>query len=160
MRLDLDRTPAGRSHVPVDGACTLDFGPEGPDKVQLSGELLVDNLESRCVLRGNLEATGEATCGRCLERFELKFAVSVKLVVLRDADQESEDTVTLVLHQRDGLVDLTEAVREATVLAVPHSRICREDCRGLCVQCGANLNEGACECEDDDVDPRWDGLPG
>jgi len=160
MRLDLDRTPAGQSDLPVAGDLAPALGDAGPDHVRIQGDLRVDNLEGRVVLRGELQATGPAVCDRCLRDFELSFAVPYELVVLRDAGHETEDGETPVVHQRDGELDLTETVREATVLALPQVKLCREDCRGLCARCGADLNEGDCDCEDDDVDPRWEGLPG
>lgn len=159
MILDLDRTPAGQSDLSVSGRFNLDLGPERPSEVQVSGDLLVDNLESRCVLRGELIAVAVTQCGRCLGDFTLTYPVAVELLVLRDADSEEGDSSTPVLHQREGQVDLTEPLREAAVLSVPQARVCREDCSGLCVQCGADLNKGDCGCEDENIDPRWDGLP-
>lgn len=160
MKLDLDRTPGGRSSLQVAGSFELDQGPGGPGIVQVAGDLCVDNLESRCVLRGELAALGPVLCDRCLQEFVFGFPVPVQLLVLRDGGSEEADSETMVLHQRDGIVDLHECVREAVVLAVPLSRFCREDCRGLCSHCGADLNEGPCGCRDDEPDPRWDGLPG
>jgi uncharacterized protein len=159
MKLDLGRTPVGQSALDVSGQVDLDFGPQGPGPVLVEGELRVDNLEGRCVVRGELTATGPAACDRCLEIFPLRFAAPIEILILRDAGQESDDSDSLVLHQREGIVDLHESVREATVLAVPLARVCRTGCRGLCSQCGADLNQGDCACEDDAVDPRWDGLP-
>jgi uncharacterized protein len=159
MRLDLDRTPPGQSDLPVEGRFDLDLGPDGPDEVRIGGDLRVDNLEGRFVLRGELTGAVQVSCDRCLEPFTLTFPVAVELVVLRDAGHETGDSDTPVLHQRDGLVDLAETVREAAVLSLPQSRICREECRGICAQCGADLNAGPCDCADDEIDPRWEGLP-
>ena len=159
MRLDLDRTPTGPSELPVEGSLPLDLGAGEPGEVRIRGELRVDNLESRFVLRGELTATTVASCDRCLAEFELSYPVPVEAVVLRDAESEDEDSDTPVLHQRGGEVDLTDVLREAVVLAIPQVRVCRDDCRGLCVRCGADLNEGPCECTDVEIDPRWEGLP-
>ncbi len=160
MRLDLDRTPNGASDLPLAGDLGLDFGAGGPNAVHIDGTLRVDNLESRLVVRGEVNATGDAECGRCLNTFSLSFPVPVEIVVLRDTDTgEDDEGETLVIHQRRGEVDLTDAVREAAVLAVPQLRVCCEDCRGLCPTCGADLNRTTCECDNEDADPRWDGLP-
>lgn len=160
MQLDLDRTPTGQSMVHVDGCCELGFGPDGPHQVRVAGQLRVDNLEGRCVLRGELKATGTVACDRCLQEFVLDFSVPYEAVILRSADRQDDDSETPILYQRDGIVDLQGSVREAAVLAVPLSRLCRPDCRGICCGCGMDLNEGACNCEPDETDPRWDGLPG
>ena len=159
MRLDLDRTPSGQSDLPVDGRMDLVSGDEGPDEARVHGSLRVDNLESRFVLRGELSATTTVACGRCLNDFELAYTVPVELVVLRDSASEEGDSDTPVLHQRSGVVELGEALREAVVLAVPQVRICRDECRGICAQCGADLNAAECDCADEEVDPRWEGLP-
>ena len=51
-------------------------------------------------------------------------------------------------------IDLTETIRELLILSEPMKVLCRPDCAGLCPQCGANLNEGACSCPTDRIDPR------
>jgi len=55
-------------------------------------------------------------------------------------------------------VDLDELVREQILLALPSRRLCREECKGLCPTCGADLNAGRCACEQREVDPRWSAL--
>jgi uncharacterized protein len=162
MKLDLDRTPAGSSHLALAGDLALDLAAGGPGEVRLTGEVGVDNLEKRFLVRGELRARGRAECGRCLAEFELDFAVPVEIIVLRseaDADDDDEDD-SMVIHQRTGEVDLSTALREAAILAVPQAKVCRPDCRGLCPRCGADWNQGPCDCpEDEPSDPRWEGLP-
>jgi DUF177 domain-containing protein len=55
-------------------------------------------------------------------------------------------------------VDLTPLIREQTLLALPTRPLCREDCRGLCPRCGANLNQGDCGCPTEAGDPRLSVL--
>jgi uncharacterized protein len=161
MRLDLDRTPRGLSALGVDDECDLGFGATGPQRVQISGELRVDNLEGHCLLRGELTARGPVSCDRCQKEFIFDFPVGVQLMILRDAGRQGEDDdgETVIIHQRDGIVDLHDALREAALLGVPISRICRAECRGLCSHCGVDLNEADCACAETEPDPRWDGLP-
>ena len=159
MKLDLERTQRGVSTLPIAGDLAVEFGPGGPAEVALRGELRVDNLESRLVLRGELTGRGDAECDRCLKQYSLCFPVPVEAVILRDAGGAPDDGDTPVIHQRQGEVDLTDLLREAVVLAVPLQRVCREDCRGLCALCGADLNAETCDCPQADVDPRWQGLP-
>jgi uncharacterized protein len=58
----------------------------------------------------------------------------------------------------NGYIDLAPLLRELAILDVPIQPLCRPDCQGLCMSCGANLNEGDCGCEDDDIDPRFAAL--
>ena len=158
MKLDLDRTPHGRSELRISGPLKLAWGPERPDSVQVQGLLQVDNLASRFLVNGKLEARGQAECARCLAAFELVWDVPVEIMVLTDVDSDEGEGDTLVIRQKRGEVDLDEPLRECLVLAFPAAPICHADCRGLCPQCGADLNQGPCGCRNDDVDPRWAGL--
>ena len=56
------------------------------------------------------------------------------------------------------ILDLTEAVRQYALLALPMKPLCRQDCAGLCPTCGHNLNQGGCGCPPQGPDPRWSGL--
>jgi uncharacterized protein len=63
------------------------------------------------------------------------------------------------VYRVEGLeIDLEPMLRDALTLALPLNPICRSDCKGLCAHCGKNLNEGPCDCTDDDIDPRWAAL--
>ena len=56
-------------------------------------------------------------------------------------------------------IDLEPLVREQVIRAVPYAPLCKEDCKGLCAQCGADLNQGPCRCEKP-IDPRFEALKG
>ena len=159
MKLDLDRQPSGRSDLPLRG--TLDLGlTEGrPGSAEITGTLAVQNLESRVLLSGTLKAEGRAECGRCLKEFAIGWDVPVDLQVMRDVDTDETEGETLLILQQKGEVDLRESLREFTVLGYPQAPVCSEECKGLCPECGIDRNQGTCECEEQNVDPRWDGLP-
>jgi len=55
-------------------------------------------------------------------------------------------------------IDVDEIVKEQIVLAVPTRMLCREDCKGICPECGADRNKGDCNCATNDIDPRWAAL--
>ncbi|MGD9547997.1 MAG: DUF177 domain-containing protein [Candidatus Krumholzibacteriia bacterium] len=159
MKLDLDRQESGRSTLPLEGRLDLDWTDDRPSEVRVTGRLQVDNLENRVLLTGELSACGQATCDRCLEEFALTWPVPVECMVLRNTGSDEGRDDSMVLHQGSGEVDLAEVIRESVILAFPQAAVCSEDCRGLCAQCGANLNEKTCDCDQDGRDPRWDALP-
>ena len=70
-------------------------------------------------------------------------------------EAEEDDVVPLPAGARS--VDLRPAIREEWLLAVPAFALCREDCLGLCLTCGADRNTGACKCAPA-IDPRWAAL--
>jgi uncharacterized protein len=115
-------------------------------------------------VNGELSTTLELPCARCLEpviqdvtrKFDLLYRP-----LGADAGRE-ELSVTGVeaeisYYQGEGLL-LEDAVREQVLLAVPLKVICREDCKGLCPHCGANLNSEQCSCAEPMEDPRWTAL--
>jgi len=115
-------------------------------------------------LTGRLETELEITCARCLAPVALPVARSFDLLYRplgADAGQEelsvTDAEAEIGYYQGEGLL-LEDTLREQILLAVPLKTVCRQDCRGLCPQCGKNLNEGACSCTDEVEDPRWAAL--
>lgn len=159
MKLDLDNQTYGRSSLELEGCLTPELGEMYPDPVKITGSLDVQDLDSRLNLLGKLQASGTTACGRCLVDFECTWEVPVELVILRQADEVDPEDVGVVIVQRHGVVDLTPAIQELAVLAYPQSPTCRDSCRGLCVSCGADLNQKECGCTRKEIDPRWQGLP-
>ena len=115
---------------------------------------------NQCVLvDGWVDLTLELTCTRCLTEFEQpmhvtfeeRFYPTVDVVTGMPLPAIDEDEVFPI----DGhhLLDLTEAVRQHVLLDLPMATLCKEDCAGLCTQCGHDLNLGPCECKPE-VDAR------
>jgi uncharacterized protein len=75
-----------------------------------------------------------------------------------DGPEVAEEDLDLFPYEGDA-IDLEPLFREQFVLAVPFAPLCREDCKGLCPQCGINRNTGTCSCEPP-IDPRLAGLKG
>jgi uncharacterized protein len=128
--------------------------PERPD-LELEVGRSLSGLHLR--LRGDAELVGP--CVRCLEEARAPLAIDTTEFVAdgRPGDAPfDEDLDSQYVEQ--GVLDLAEWARDAIAEAVPATLLCRADCAGLCPHCGANLNEGSCDCEEDTSDPRWDAL--
>jgi uncharacterized protein len=145
----------------IDG--TADIIGDG-HKYAVRGECRLLRLQHSILVRCSLEAVVELVCGRCLGRFrhplKIKFeeefapTVDVATGTMLPAPEES-GTLTIDEHH---ILDLTEAVRQYTVMALPMKALCAEDCAGLCQECGKDLNKGPCECPPREIDARWSGL--
>jgi len=159
MKLDLDRQEGGRSELGIEGDLELGLKDGRPARARITGVLVVQNMESRFLLSGRLEAAGEAECGRCLATCDVVWPVPVDIMVLRNVDTDEDQGETLLIQQRKGEVDLAPALSECAVLGFPQAPVCSADCRGLCPGCGIDRNRETCSCADDDFDPRWEGLP-
>jgi len=153
-------------------AGAIDFGPDfrqvGPLHTTGRAEVIVEhrghkeNIDDIRVV-GGLDATLEVSCARCLEpvthtvnwAFDLLYR---PLGVDRRAEEVaiSEADTEIGYYDGEGLV-LEDVLREQVLLATPVKLVCREDCKGLCPQCGANLNNEICNCVRPG-DPRWAAL--
>jgi uncharacterized protein len=125
---------------PIDlGRSALAF----PEPVRFVGK--ATNTGDGIILSGTAWASTRAVCDRCLTEFDMKVEVPIFETYYRAgtaAARQDEDGRTY--HGDE--VDITPAIEAAIVLSLPIRIICREDCRGLCTDCGANLNEGPCSC--------------
>lgn len=113
-------------------------------------------------LRGALQTSMPLSCGRCLVVFRQPLRAHLKEEFLVDPVPPSANPGQRALGREDFLLplgadlmlDVSEAVRQHLLLALPMVPLCRPDCRGLCPQCGTNWNEKDCEHQVMDVDPR------
>jgi uncharacterized protein len=114
-------------------------------------------------VRGDLVGEVELPCVRCLAPARLPLAVPLQLTaapdeLLRDeARDEGGDDVDVFTHDGETL-ELSPVLREALILALPMTALCRPDCRGLCPVCGGDRNQRACGCEVATSDPRLAAL--
>ena len=126
------------------------------------GRDIVEDIRLRAAIKGEFEVL----CARCLDPLRQHVTQSFDLIFRpagADSDMAersiSEAETEIGYYETSGLL-LEDAVREQVLLSLPDRSLCREDCKGLCLHCGANLNETSCSCEEEKSDPRWAALKG
>jgi uncharacterized protein len=130
--------------------------------VHLAFDIHKDKDKFRLV--GTVRTELELPCSRCLEPFRLPVDQSFDLRYHPQAEASSEAETEIAEEDletsfyRDEQIDLNELLREQFYLALPMKPLCREDCKGLCPQCGTNLNTGTCDCAPEWEDPRLAAL--
>ena len=120
----------------------------GEDLEDFTGEIkIVGEVEDvgNFVVRGRIECRKNFICDRCLTQ-----ATADQVHEFEEEFDKAEAV--------DDLIDVTEFLRDELLAGQPMKNLCREDCKGLCPVCGANLNEGECGCEKFIVDPRLAAL--
>lgn len=145
--------------------------PKGEPALTGEGAHLIGNCEvslqatraeKKVQLVGSISALVEFECDRCLTGLEIPVEESFDLLYVPPLGSEEEhelDEKDLSLgFYQDGVIDLDDIAREQIELALPMARLCAEDCRGLCTECGTNLNLGECSCKDEQTDDRWVAL--
>lgn len=126
----------------------------------LDGSLRLSRTPQGVLVQGALHAKSLVECVRCLTPFALPYDVEIselfvpeELARQREIDPAEASTIT-----EEGYIDLTPIVREEGILALPIQPLCSATCKGLCPECGQNLNEGTCDCEVEQIDPRLEPL--
>jgi len=151
----------------------VDLGPDLRQRTGLRSEGRADLVEEHhgrhkviqdIRLKGMLDTSIEVACARCLEPVILPVKRSFDLLYRplgSDAGHEelsvTDAEAEIGYYQGKGLL-LEDTLREQVLLAVPLKTVCREECKGLCPQCGKNWNEGPCSCAPPVGDPRWSAL--
>ncbi|MDX9710388.1 MAG: DUF177 domain-containing protein [Trichloromonas sp.] len=136
----------------------------GPLRVTLRIQPAGDLFE----LSGRIETRVETPCSRCLKPTLVSLDISFDLAYVRelpeiegeedeDGREISAEEMGLVLLEGDE-IDLRQAVQEQMVLAIPFRPLCTAGCRGLCSQCGADLNEEKCRCAPADFSLKFAAL--
>ena len=114
--------------------------------VSLSGTYML--ADETVIVRGIARAVIQSPCARCLRPTETEVEAELEEAFIRDTGEPQaldEDQYMYSGH----VLELDEAVRTALLLEMPSRILCKEDCRGLCDQCGADLNTNECSCQKD-----------
>jgi len=121
-----------------------DFSAEGIiGDVRITGA--VEDVGKCFVIRGRIECRKSFICDRCLTQATEN--------QVHDFDEEFDKAEAI-----EDLIDVTELLRDILLAGQPMKNLCKADCKGLCPECGANLNNGECGCDKFIIDPRLAAL--
>jgi DUF177 domain-containing protein len=133
-----------------------DTRPSGP--IRVKGRLSPAG-PGRYYWHGTIEGDVELECRRCLGEASGHVSEEAHLIYAEaGAEGVEDDPDVYLVDERASELDLRPAIREQWLLNVPGYALCRDDCKGLCPTCGAELNLGDCGCVDASADPRWATL--
>jgi uncharacterized protein len=166
VRIELENLEGGKgdfAHVyqpdelnPVDERVRLTAPAAVTGKVRLSG--------NEVFVSGHVDTRAQVECDRCLQPVEAPVSADFTLEYITGSEYESSEVAELTeaemsvaVFDGEGL-DVDEIVKEQILLAVPTRMLCREDCKGICPECGIDRNTGECSCVADNIDPRWAAL--
>ncbi|MFC1963927.1 DUF177 domain-containing protein [Chloroflexota bacterium] len=128
------------------------------------GKVKLTRTQRGILVQGRFNTEMELTCSRCLSSFRCPLSLEFEEEYLPMIDivtgtplSSPQEPGTFTIDENH-ILDLSEAVRQYTLLAVPMKPLCDEVCAGLCARCGANLNQGGCACPEADTDSRWAKL--
>lgn len=119
--------------------------------ITISGEFRYNG--QNIIVVGEIETRGIYPCSRCTATVEHCEKIPFEEIFYNRTDLKEDG-----YSYDDDFLDLTELIRETLIINEPYQVLCQEDCKGLCVRCGVNLNHSQCECDSFAVDPRWAEL--
>ena len=148
--------------LPLDMQAVCDPAAYGYADV-VSGALLAfcgkaDNAAGEIQINGRLTAQLTLICSRCGAPFMLGLALPFAEIYSSGAVNQDSGGEQDKHHFTGDIIDITPEALRLLFAELPMKPLCREDCRGLCPLCGADLNKEGCGCAKDDIDPRWEKL--
>lgn len=159
--LNLRKVASGIRELQLAGKVNLDWLAEQRREV-LKAEPLEVSLRAHAegdtvVVEGPCSTRVEYMCSRCLDTFikPLEFHFHEKFTRKATSENDEDDDIHVV---QDDQVDLSAYIEENVQVEMPFIPLCKEDCLGLCPDCGQNQNEQPCECKRERIDPRLAGL--
>lgn len=166
MRIELENLEGGKGSFAhtyqPDELDLMDDRLRLEQPASVTGRIRTSGSEVR--VSGKIDARVEVGCDRCLKALEVPVSAKFALEYITGQEYESTHVAELSTEEMavsvfDGeTIDVDEIVREQILLAVPDRALCNDDCKGICSNCGTDLNSGNCNCESSEIDPRWEAL--
>jgi uncharacterized protein len=163
MLLDLNKLHGPREHVERTLPPSA-FDPQDPEyRVSAPVAVSMDVAKAGGAafsVTGEVRTRLELPCSRCLEPFEVPVDAAFELRYVPQAENSGEgereiaEDDLITAYYREGMLDISDLLREQFQLALPMKPLCSDACRGLCPECGANLNRTECGCSPAWEDPR------
>lgn len=134
------------------------------NELLVKGKVKLTKTDRGILAEGRFSTETEVTCARCLHPYTCPLNLKMQEEYFPTIDITSGNPVkvpdepgafTIDEHH---VLDLSDAVCQYSIIAIPMKPLCREDCPGLCPTCGQDLNEGPCGCPPQEIDPRWARL--
>lgn len=151
---------------PVGSVRSYEIDESTEEGLPIHGEVQLLRTNRSILVTGKFETASRVTCSRCLEEFDLPLTLNIEEEYFLPSSAASAVTPApsneagAFSVDENNLLDLSEAVRQYTVLSLPMKPVCRQDCAGLCSCCGCNLNYSTCDCTPAPPDSRWAQLQG
>ncbi len=134
------------------GQLDLEGGsPWAGSEVKVEGDLTNNGRVLK--IKGVIHATAKYQCSYCLEDFVTETDIPFSEDYQENSSEDIDEEADLAYYNGDE-IDIADLVRESVILAEPLKIVCSKSCRGLCPQCGTNLNLTKCSCNDQVIDPR------
>ena len=118
---------------------------------------IVDKFESSFRIKVNVKSELIDQCDKCLEEFSSQFDENGEQIYQLGKGEYEDDDIE-ILPDNTKEIELNKLINEVFLINRPIQKTCKEDCKGLCPDCGINLNHSTCNCKNERIDPRLEKL--
>ena len=118
------------------------------EKVDVEGVAISEN--DVIVIEASIKTKLKLNCSRCLDTFIYPIDIDIEERFTNNKELQDEE----IMFVDGDTLNITEIIENSIISTLPIKRLCKEDCKGICSRCGANLNQGSCDCDTADLDPR------
>jgi len=137
----------------------LDLEKQNFSITEIALKCTVNKGEKNVYITSKARTRVRFVCDSCLVDFADVLEDEFSIFYTSDKETVRYDDEQVVRLLKPGTpIDLTYGLKENLLLTIPMKIVCSDDCKGLCLTCGINLNEAKCNCKKTAVDPRWAGL--
>jgi uncharacterized protein len=131
-------------------------------KTRVHGNVILIRTDKGILLQGEMTSSVKGTCNRCLSPVDYSINFNLEEEFFPFIDISSglplPTTPQSFTIDKDHILDLSDAINQYMILALPMKLLCRQDCAGICPSCGQNLNYSGCNCAAQTHDHRWSKL--
>jgi uncharacterized protein len=161
---ELGRRPGSQRQLTFTAPAPADLGIEVlhvPEGSPVEFELRLEAVMEGVLVTGSASAELVGECARCLEEIHDEVVADFQELFVYEESATAESAEDEDVSRLEGdLLDLEPLLRDAVVLTLPFQPLCREDCPGLCIECGARLADDPGHQHEEPIDPRWAALQG
>ncbi len=118
----------------------------------------LSNIGGSLELEADIKTRLRVSCDRCLDEVEEDFECSFKEILKKEDERSLDEKNPEAIYFKGNNIELDEIVLNNIIVEIPLKHLCSENCKGLCPNCGQNLNKGECQCDTRPTDPRFDIL--
>jgi uncharacterized protein len=150
--LDLIKKKSSRKKVHL--VYTEESFYDDGEKIEFVKPIILDSelslIEDIISLNGTIVTEAILPCSRCLVGFN--HIIDIQIHEKFSSDPENKDEEIIFIE--GDTIDVTDVIKNNILLSLPIKKLCKDNCKGLCQNCGTNLNIATCDCTKDNVDPR------
>ena len=161
---ELGRRPGSQRQLTFTAPAPADLGIEVlhvPEGSPVEFDLRLEAVMEGVLVTGSVNAELVGECARCLEEIHDEVVADFQELFVYEESDTAESAEDEDVSRLEGdLLDLEPLLRDAVVLTLPFQPLCREDCPGLCIECGARLADDPGHQHEEPIDPRWAALQG